>query len=266
MVQLFAVALLLVGATGLHRDDPIDDPVPNPIDDPVPQNRKVEKMDAEMDKKKEAMKHYKKRLMQYMVEESSPYLCNSPATVDKFDMTTYISLPWYSQRQLPTLYNNFDTLKCVRAQYRMGTDLGNGYTIEVNNQADNIYTGEKGIAKLCAKAGSGTGRLIVAPCEISSEWGGPYWVHHYEEGDDGFVVVSSGDPYLPTLDTGRNGGGWNCGYLPILDGGLWFMSRKPRATDAVREKAKGIIDGLGLSWGSMMDVQQPDSCVYKDPW
>jgi lipocalin len=198
--------------------------------------------------------------------------------VTPFDLETYISKPWYSQMQQPLLYNNVDTMKCVRADYRRQDNLSSGFEIEVYNQAVNVNTGEKkgccGGAgtyagseslRLCALQRDG-GKLGVAPCNLTPDMAGPYWVVHYEEGDDGFVIVAGGDPYLPTLDQGREGGGFSCGYLFLLqnNAGLWFMSRKPIATDATKEKAKDIILKMGLAYSQMMPVDQT-GCEYRTP-
>lgn len=256
MRQILTAALLLTGSFGLN----------------VPNDPKTLKQDAAA-QKAEALKYFENNLMKNLQDAKTPFLCPMLKVQKDFDLDTYISLPWYSQRQQPLLYNNVDTLRCVRADYRKKEGLPNNYDIQVYNQAVNIDTGERrgaggdsGGMALCSQQVDGA-KLRVAPCDLDPEYAaGPYWVIHYEEGDDGFVIVAGGDPYLPTPDTGRKGGGWSCGYLGLLtnNSGLWFLSRKPKATEATFAKAKDIILKAGLAWSQMMPVDQ-EKCDYLDP-
>jgi lipocalin len=213
---------------------------------------------------------YEQELMKQLQKAKEPLMCSRLTVVENFDLTAYTSLPWYSQMQQPLIYNNLDTMKCVRADYRIKNNLPNGYDVQVYNQAVNIWTGERrgaggdsGGMSLCSDQVDGA-KLRVSPCDINPDISsGPYWVIHYEEGADGFAIVAGGDPYLPVkLNEDLS---WVCGYLGLLtnNSGLWVLSRKQKATEATMSRARKIIEEAGLPWEIMAPVDHSD-CDYLE--
>lgn len=125
----------------------------------------------------------------------------------------------------------------------------------MNNVAQDKDRNEFG-GKLCAyQKGPGASKLAVAPCFLGPKrWvAGDYWIIDYDE-EEGYALVSGGQPTIPTANGCRTGTGIN-------DSGLWIFTREQNASDALVTKVRGIAQAQGFDVSMLKDVKQ-NSCVY----
>ncbi|KAG7369490.1 hypothetical protein IV203_027236 [Nitzschia inconspicua] len=98
------------------------------------------------------------------------------------------------QQQAENSYTSRDFNQCVTAQYvRKGYKTFWGYDIGVYNVARNA-NGRTMVGNLCASVTGSSGKLHVAPCVLPKATAGPYWIVAYEEGDNGYALISGGQP------------------------------------------------------------------------
>lgn len=168
--------------------------------------------------------------------------CKAVSTQQGFDLSTYISRPWYVQQQMPTQYLPVENNFCVSARYeKLDRPTLLGYTIHVFNQATNSAGVPSNNGTVLCAYGSDAqdpAKLAVAPCFIPRVLSGPYWVLAYNEAE-GYALVSGGQPSLATPLGCRTGTGTN-------DAGLWIFTREAQPPAAVVEKVRGIAAGMGF--------------------
>ncbi|KAL7568593.1 hypothetical protein ACA910_022696 [Epithemia clementina (nom. ined.)] len=188
--------------------------------------------------------------------------CLAVQVQDNFDLEAYISAPWYVQEQAVVDYLPLENFYCVRAQYeKVGGWLGRtfwGYTVEVSNIAQNIAGTPFG-GDLCAfqeNKDEEPAKLAVAPCFLPTWFASDYWVVAYEDGDNGYALVSGGQP---TVDTGN---GCITGD-DIKKAGLWVFTRAKDRSDDLVQKVREIAVEKGFDVSVLKEVvQNIDICNY----
>lgn len=178
--------------------------------------------------------------------------CLPVETQPNFNLTSYISKPWFIQQQMPTQYLPVEKNYCVTARYEMMSKKSVwGYTIQVYNQAqdkDGKMT-DSGTF-LCAYGydEEDPAKLAVAPCFLPKTLSGPYWVLDYNE-EEGYALVSGGQPFKQTPLGCRTGSGTN-------DAGLWIFSRKPNPPEGLVQKVRDMASARGFDVSVLNDVDQ----------
>ena len=110
-----------------------------------------------------------------------------------------------------------------------------GYEVGVHNHAEEVDgTVHDSGDKICAKGtdDEDTANLKVVPCFLPTFLVGPYWVLAYDE-DEGYALVSGGQPTIKTPDGCKNGSGTN-------NSGLWMFGKWQRGRGAVRQEDKPV--------------------------
>ncbi|KAL7569220.1 hypothetical protein ACA910_016776 [Epithemia clementina (nom. ined.)] len=186
--------------------------------------------------------------------------CPEVAVQENFDLDAYISAPWYVQEQAVVEYLPRENFFCVRAQYsKVGGWFKQtfwGYTIRVDNQARDAAGNPFG-GGLCAyqtNSHEEPAKLAVAPCFLPTFLAGPYWVLAFEEGENGYALISGGQP---TIDTGNGcvtGDGIN-------NSGLWVFTRAKERNEEVVAKVRDIAVAKGFDISVLEPVEQAN-CEY----
>jgi len=202
--------------------------------------------------------------------------CRPVTTVGNFDLTEYASAPWYVQQQAQNTYTPLDRDRCVTAQYNLKEDSGpwwtrswGGYTVDVFNYAEDGEGGSSSGGNLCADYDRDTpSRLKVAPCFLPKFFAGPYWIVAYEEGNEGYALVSGGQPEEMVdgeADCGpdrteaccKTGDGIN-------NSGLWILTRQTNPSNALVETVRGIAREKGFTTSVLFGVTHDDDCDVPD--
>merc|ERR1711998_454557 len=156
------------------------------------------------------------------------------------------------QQQAVTQYLPVEQNFCVYAEYSiLKKKTFWGYTIQVHNHAEEQDgTVHDSGDFLYAKPDGSTdeAKLQVAPCFLPSVAAGPYWVLSYSE-EEGFALVSGGQPTVRTADGCRTGSGTN-------DAGLWIFTREQQRNEPLVPKARGIAQSKGFDLSVLNDVDQ----------
>jgi len=183
--------------------------------------------------------------------------CKVVETVPNFDIETYASAKWYSQKQAENSYQPIDNFYCVNAEYNVRSSKTFwGYTVDVLNTGENELGSVQG-GELCAYQ-TGTGddasKLAVAPCFLPKVFAGPYWIVAYDE-EEGYALISGGQPTIPAPDglTGcRTGTGVN-------NSGLWIFTRSQERDEDLINRVIDIAKDAGFDTSVLFDVDQ-SSC------
>jgi lipocalin len=183
--------------------------------------------------------------------------CPVVETVPNFDIETYASDKWYSQKQAENGYQSLDDFNCVTAEYEVRSSKTFwGYTVDVLNTAQNDLGSVQG-GELCAYQ-TGTGddasKLAVAPCFLPRTFAGPYWIVAYDE-TEGYALISGGQPTIPApvgLTGCRTGTGVN-------NSGLWIFTRSRERDDDLINRVIAIAKDAGFDTSILFDVDQ-SSC------
>lgn len=196
--------------------------------------------------------------------------CHQLTPLKKVNLKKYMSAPWYAQKQQPQWYQPVTDLKCVSARYeplkKGSAGLNNGWEIDVINKAQTLVSGgDTAGDDLCAKQVEG-GKLAVAPCFLSSDAGGDYWILAYDE-KKGMVIVSGGQPDVPTRLGSK--GQQLCSWAGALTNkGLWLMTRAQNPDPKLVEEMVVMAEGMGIDVGLLLPVDQthcahpPDASDY----
>ena len=195
---------------------------------------------------------------------SSPTACLTVTTVEDFNLTQYASAPWYVQQQSVNTYTPLERNRCVTAQYNL-KDNSNwwdqswwGYTVDVFNYAETTE-GQSYRGNLCADYDDDMpSQLKVAPCFLPKAFAGPYWIIDYQEGTDGYALVSGGQPN--TIVDGES----NCGAAAdtaccktgdgINNSGLWIFTRQANPSEDLVQEVRGIAQQKGFVTSVLFDV------------
>ena len=208
----------------------------------------------------------------------SAQACLPVTTVENFDLDQYASAPWYVQQQAENTYTSREQNRCVTAQYKRKEDTAFswfrprswwGYTVDVFNYAENESGNSIG-GNLCADYDRNIpSQLKVAPCFLPKYFAGPYWIVDYREGDDGYALISGGQP--SNLVEGENSGCGADGNSPccktgdgINNSGLWIFTRQPNPSDALVEEVRAIAKQKGFSTSVLFDVTHDGNCNVPD--
>lgn len=208
------------------------------------------------------------------------------------DLESYISAPWYVQQQMPLVYQQRNSLYCVRAEYEplhpddildgvlvknyanegrvngpaMGTS-GSGSSASFP-QITAIIPDRSQPSKL--RVGFGFGGLRLPDNDFFK---GDYWIvaagndKNIAAGAEGFpgydwAIISGGPP------TTRSNGACRTGSRVSLFArfqtnniGLWLFSRKP-VDPANTAKMRSVASSLGFDLSVLVDVVQ-EGCTYE---
>lgn len=196
--------------------------------------------------------------------------------LQSFDVATYISKPWYVQKQMPLIYQPIDQLFCVRATYEPldPADLFKGLRVlnYANRGAVNgaVVGTDGGVLPLTAVPNpQQPAKLSVGPDipvipGVNQLQSGAYWVvavNTTPTGEYEWAIITGGPPTRATANGCMTGSPIDLvRRFQINDIGLWFFSRQPvdpQGTAAMTQAAQG----LGLDTGELVDVQQA-GCTY----
>jgi lipocalin len=187
--------------------------------------------------------------------------CKTVTTVENFNITAYASAPWYVHQQAESSYLPIERNYCVKAEYNIFEEPTYlGYTVDVNNQAQNMYGSSVG-ASLCAYQTDETSlsKLAVAPCFLPTYFAGPYWVVAYDE-QEGYALISGGQPTIVSEGTNglcTSGDGIN-------NSGLWIFSRSQIRDDTLVSTVRDIAEAAGFDLSVLNDVIQTDCDLCTD--
>lgn len=174
--------------------------------------------------------------------------CPPVQTQPGFNLTTYISKRWYVQEQMEVAYQPADSLKCVSARYERkdGPDE-RGYTISVFNSEGQPGSGN---GNLCAwiPNESEPAKIGVAQCFLPLPTDPGYWVVAYNE-DEGYALISGGQPTIETPNGCRTGSGFS-------KSGLWIFAREVFPPEELVAKVKGIAIEAGYDISVFLPVNQ----------
>lgn len=201
------------------------------------------------------------------------FSCPPPGfdAVQEFNVTEYISAPWFVLAQTPLIYQPVSQLYCTRAEYvpLNPADPLEGLTVinysnqgAVNGPA--VSTGGGGPTLLATVPDlSRPSKLSVgfdfpgASQLVGTQFGaGPYWVIATGEdgqGGYGWAIVSGGAPTVPTP------GG--CAFAEDGTTGLWLFSRTTDAPAAL-DSMFDALQGLGVDTAALVEVEQ-EGCLYE---
>jgi len=182
--------------------------------------------------------------------------CPPVQTQPNFNLTSYVSSPWYAQQQMPIQYLPANSSNCVTAQYTVKErPTWWGYTITVDNKAQ-YDNGDARETELCANVpdSSNPAKLAVAPCFIWSGFAGPYWVLAYDE-QEGYALISGGQPTIKTENGCKTGTGTN-------NSGLWIFTRTAFPAAGVVEKVRDIAKSQGFDLSVLVDINH-EGCNYS---
>merc|ERR1711988_1669131 len=181
--------------------------------------------------------------------------CKPVTTPANFSLDQYIDGKWYIHQQMAVSYLPADQNYCVTAQYAKTARTLFGYTISVHNHAEE-KDGSVHEAKICAAAdGSGDpAKLEVSPCFFPKFAAGPYWVLEFDH-EEGYALVSGGQPTNPGTDGCRTGTGVN-------GAGLWIFLRSQARDEAKVGKVRALAKAQGFDLSVLNDVDQTN-CTEK---
>lgn len=167
-------------------------------------------------------------------------------------MTEFASAPWYVQKQRVVPFQPPSTFYCVEANYNFEPNRWYSFLYGWELQARNYgetEDGETREATLCVKQqDENPSKLWVAPCWLP--FSGPFWVVEYVEGEQGYAVISGGQPNVPT----ENG-------CKVEDGnGLWIFTRERNPSDILVEEVLNITSakGFDVELEDFLTVNQTD--------
>ncbi|KAI8995164.1 Calycin-like protein [Gaertneriomyces semiglobifer] len=184
------------------------------------------------------------------------------SSLSNFNLTEYVSAPWYVQEQLPVNYQTEDELFCVRAKYTLRPD---GKSVEVYNYSNKQrVNGEKSdtILRALIRDSNVQSQLLVGPPwipEFIAPWlYGPYWVVAAEPSPDNYewALVTGGAPDVQTGNGCTTQGS-------RFKGGIWILTREQVASQEAVETARNRLTELGIDVNVLKKVEQ-EGCAYAD--
>jgi len=197
--------------------------------------------------------------------------CRPVTTVGNFSLAEYASAPWYVQEQAENTYTPRDRDRCVTAQYGIKDDSLPwwkrsfwGYSVDVYNYAEDAGGSSFG-GSLCADYDRDTPSMLkVAPCFLPKLFAGPYWVVAYQEGDDGYALVSGGQPeevVAGESDCGPEGTEACCKTGDgINNSGLWILTRQANPSEALVGQVREIAKQKGFATSVLFEVMHDEDC------
>lgn len=215
------------------------------------------------------------------------------SSAKSFDLMSYISAPWYVQKQVTTTYTPENFLYCVRANYIQIAgpgDLSKGVYVNNYSNKDRV----NGLAATTSKAQGGfqlyatvpddavPSQLQVGPylgdngvttavSSASAKMSGEaanYWVVATDSSSadpkfEGYewAIITTGPPTIPSGNGCRTGSA-DGGIADVAQRGFWWFTRKQVATAETLEALRAKSLELGLDLGVLQDVQQA-GCDYS---
>jgi len=178
--------------------------------------------------------------------------CPPVQTQRDFNLMRYIAEPWYIQQQMEINYLPKAWNYCVMARYEMmHKNSFWGYTLRVRNlarEADGTRHDSSDLLRAYSTDEYDAARLAVAPFFIPKALSGDYWVLAYNE-EEGYALISGGQPTEPTAEGCRSGTGTN-------GAGLWIFTRAQQRNEALVQKVRGIAKLQGFDLSVLNDVDQ----------
>lgn len=190
--------------------------------------------------------------------------CPPVDTVEGFNITVYASATWYVQEQAVTTYLPVSRNYCVTADYTIleKPTWPWRYTIQVDNKAQDeagnpyggiIYAGQED------PSSEDTAKLEVAPGFLPRTLAGPYWILAYEEGDNGYALISGGQPTVRT-----ESGCQTMSNRITSSGGLWIFTRQATRNEELVARVRSMAaEDFGLDVTILNTVDQ-DSCDWPE--
>lgn len=219
-------------------------------------------------------------------------------SLPNFNLTAYVSAPWYIQQQIPLVYQPVNQLYCVRAVYKprdpanfkKGTVVYNSAnegsvtgkqvgTVPNTNATStgNPFGGQTGIVAYPEpypkNATTAASKLRVLPTFFEGLYqlkpaipgiSGPYWIVA-TSGDttapDAWSVISGGPPTTPSNGACRTGREGPQTFLDVNGSGFWIFTRQPVPSAAVVEAARTAAKAIGFDLTPLVNVEQA-GCTY----
>ena len=193
--------------------------------------------------------------------------CPPVKTIPNVDLQEFVKHTWYSQMQQEVAYQSSESFYCVTATYNIEKNrtvpLFNGNVISVYNYANyDEVNGEpmnvKNGTVLCAKQilPNVNSRFSVAPCNVISVFGGPYWIIGLHEKYE-WLIVSGGQPREEYDD------GCTTKVNATNNAGLWIFSRNPIMSKSHMKEATQLLRMKGYTLSQLKEVKQK-GCQYED--
>lgn len=193
--------------------------------------------------------------------------CLPVNTVQNVSLSEFVKHTWYSQMQQEVAFQTKNSFYCVTATYNIEKNrtvpLFKGNVISVYNYANyDRVNGEPMNAKngtvLCAKQviANTNSKFSVAPCNVISVFGGPYWIIGVGENYE-WLIVSGGQPRNEYTD------GCTTNVNTTNNAGLWIFSRKPVISKENMKQALALLNYKGYTLSQLKHVEQV-GCTYKD--
>jgi hypothetical protein len=175
--------------------------------------------------------------------------CKKVKTAKKFDVSQYISAPWYAHQQAENPYAPLNRNHCVNTKGSLlDTPSFWGATLTVDASAKEDASGQSFENELCAYQNEWrASKLTMAPCFLPKSVGMAFWVVAYNE-EEGYALVSAGQPTVQGDDGCRTG--------DVGDSGLWIFSRSPERDNDLIEKVRSVAQEAGFDVSVLNDVSQ----------
>lgn len=194
-------------------------------------------------------------------------VCPPPGfdSVGNFNVSDYVSAPWYIQKQSEVSYLPKERFFCVRANYTEGTPapfsqaqaelIVDNYAREgsISGPESDDFPLRASIVNLTQPS-----KLLVGPPFLPVFLRGPYWVVAISEQPYEWAIVSGGPP----TRQGANG----CltpglGFNPNGNGeGVFLLTREPVAPNSTVDMLVETAGGLGFDTSVLLPVQQEGCC------
>lgn len=207
---------------------------------------------------------YKKDYSSRIILKSNQ--CRVVHPVKNVQLSEFIKHTWYSQYQQEVSYQTADSFYCVTATYNIEKNrtvpLFHGNVISVYNYAN--YNKVNGPPKnannatiLCAKQlfPHVNSQFSVAPCNVWSIFGGPYWIIGVGEKYE-WLIVSGGQPHVSYQD------GCTTNVNQKNNAGLWIFSRSPVISKYHLKQAFSLLVHKGYTLSQLKEVKQV-GCTYN---
>jgi len=185
-------------------------------------------------------------------ESEWPWQCPRVHTQQGFNLAAYMGT-WYIQMQAPTAYLPESANNCVSATYRMLAlpSFPWRYTVGIRNLAyenDGTVRDSGDFLAAYQRGPFDPAKLAVAPKFLPKFLAGDYWVIAFNE-DEGYALVSGGQPYIKTDKGCKTGEGVN-------NAGLWIFTRKQQRDEFIVLKVLHIAFEAGFDINVLNNVNQ----------
>ena len=198
--------------------------------------------------------------------DPSQATCPTLPVLTDFNLTSYISAPWYIQYQQPTPYLQVSDNYCVRASYQLSKRHVPGFhgtVLDVANYANHDRVNGHSVSSrnttLCARLPDPhqPSHSLVAPCWLPNLLGGDYWVVAAGPEPTNYTwAVVSGGPL-----TQQYADGCTTPTDRVNGGGFWIFTRDPVPDQALVAQVLAQAQQLGFTLDLLHPVTQV-GCRY----